>query len=746
MRRELLKLISSATNKKPLRSSIIITLMLLSIFTFVSLTPPEAAYGFQPASKLVLTASPSRILTGGAYSWLTVQLQDANGNPALAPSDITVSLSTSDSNIVTLTSTSFTIPAGSNYARSTWWYNRPRDGSPFAKSTFTPGTATITAIASGLTSSSVTITTSGAGGSPTKIFLFPEPSIILADKSSIAWLTVQLLDASGNPSVAPSDKSITLSNSDPIFIVLSVTSVTIGAGQNYVTGHYDAYYGSNRNPYCTSTYKVGSANVTASSSGLESSIATIKTSGKAPAKVVITASPIKLLTGGWISWLTIQLVDAYGNPALAPSDITISLSNSAPSVVALSVTSIIIGAGQNYVTGHYDAYYGSNRNPYCTSTYTPGSAIITASASGFTPGSIEITTSGAGGAPTKIALLAQPTLIRADGSTFSWLTVQLQDDSGKPSIAPSDRTISLKNSNPTAVTLTSASFTIPTGSNYARSTWWYNRPRDGSPFAKSTFTPGTATITANSTGLIDGIVTISSSELPSLSVILFNNANRRQSIFNSTDMTRIGAHASGVELAYVKVTIKNPTGRIVVNNVSMTPVSGLNIYNYKYDYSYTNALYGKYTYTVRTKDAAGNKAQKYGSFMIMTVSTTDNGPWSASKGEAYNASFTISIRGSKAKALTLYVDIPYWHAVAFAELNSNPVDFSSTISPHSGHRRFSITQNNVAAGQDLQVKFTIIVANKALTGSRTIYYHAEWSTTQNYHYAENEKTQTVLVT
>src|SRR5665647_939031 len=152
-------------------------------------------------SKLNIYAGPTSVLAdNNTYNCIFVQLQDSSGTPARALQNTTISLSSSLTNIGTIDS-SVTIVKGTTYTSANF------------NTTFSPGTTTISATATGYATVQTTITT--VGPIPSAIAVYGFPSTLPADGNTYAAIMLQLQDSGGNPARAPQGGvQITLSSSD----------------------------------------------------------------------------------------------------------------------------------------------------------------------------------------------------------------------------------------------------------------------------------------------------------------------------------------------------------------------------------------------------------------------------------------------------------------------------------------------------------------------------------------------------
>ena len=140
-------------------------------------------------SKLYIYTGPTSVLAdNNTYNCIFVQLQDSTGQPARALQNTTISLSSSLTNIGTVDS-SIIILKGATYASANF------------NTTFSPGTTTISATATGYATVQTTITT--IGPIPSAIAAYGFPSTLPADGNTYPAIMLQLQDSSGNPARAP---------------------------------------------------------------------------------------------------------------------------------------------------------------------------------------------------------------------------------------------------------------------------------------------------------------------------------------------------------------------------------------------------------------------------------------------------------------------------------------------------------------------------------------------------------------
>jgi hypothetical protein len=222
-----------------------------------------------------------------AYTQIAIELQDTTGNPAVAASDITVTLASSDQSIGTI-ETQLVIPQSKTYALAT------------LTSTYKPGTTTITAAATDLTAASQTMSTTGF--IPSKLAVYCVPSTLPSDGVGYQTIQVQLQDSQGHPARDPqTDVTVSLFSSEPTVGDVSGT-LTIPFGKSHATGTL------------TVTNAPGSTSVTAQASGYTTGQAstTTTTIDFSSLVITVTANPTSVLNGNKTeisAYVTVQ-----GNP------------------------------------------------------------------------------------------------------------------------------------------------------------------------------------------------------------------------------------------------------------------------------------------------------------------------------------------------------------------------------------------------------------------------------------------------
>lgn len=406
-------------------------------------------------TKLKIYVGPTSVLADkGAYEIILVQLQDSKSMPARALEDTTISLSSSLTNIGTVDAT-ITIPKDSTQATAKFY------------STYTPGTTTITATATGYMTVQTPVTT--VGPMPSTLAVYGFPPVLPADGGSYDALIVQLQDSSGSPAKAPiGSVQISLSSTNNTRAAVPA-SVTIDAGNTYATAAIQ-----------TTADATGQAVITAIASGYSSkqtTITTQKTATTANTLKIYIGPPKVLAEGKAYNQILVQLQNASGTIAQTTSNVNVTLSSSKIDVGKVD-ENITILASKTYATAKF------------TSTYLSGVTTIIAAATDYISDTESLTTVGP--IPIKLAVYCLPSALPADNQAYKAIQVQLQDSSGRPAKDPEGAvTVNLFSSEPEAGTVTTT-LTIPFGETYATGTF------------TSTAAANTTTITAQTSGYESG--------------------------------------------------------------------------------------------------------------------------------------------------------------------------------------------------------------------------------------------------
>jgi uncharacterized protein YdeI (BOF family) len=441
-----------------LRKTKTIIIALIITISFLAAVSQHAgcASTNSPASLKIYLGPTSVPADNGSYNCIFVQLLDASGKPARASQDITVGLSSSETNIGTV-QPSITIPKDETYAQTSF------------QTTFSPGTTTIAASATGFATVTSTMTT--VAPIPAQVAVYGFPSTLPADGKTYNAILVQLQDSSGNPAKAPKGGvQVTLSCSDTS--VGSVTpSVTIPEGVTYVTANFTTVAG---------TTKTLSASVGGIAQDYTSVPLTVTTTpvGSNPNQIKIFTGPSEIpADNNKYSIVALELQNSTGFVCELPSATTVALSSSKQTVAQIG-SQVTILSERAYTVATL------------TTTYEPGTTTITAMTNGTSLATQSLTTTGF--TPSRLAVFCVPSILPSDNATYSAIQVQLQDANGDPAKNPtSDVTVDLFSSEPTVATV-SPTLTIPFGQTEATGT------------ITVTNSPGTTQITAQASSYQNG--------------------------------------------------------------------------------------------------------------------------------------------------------------------------------------------------------------------------------------------------
>lgn len=329
------------------------------------------------ASRLAFTTAAQKVTAGTASGAITVQVQDALGNPVNGTASRVVNLTSScatgrfDTSPIGPFSgnvTSVMIPAGANSA--SFYYKDPTGGMP-----------AITAASADLASA-----TQMQRIAPDHIIFITGPKVLAAGAASTI-ITIETRDSLHNPASVVDDTVVNLSSTSATtrFDLSpagafdgSVTSVTILAGSSSASFYY-------RDP------AGGTPTITASGPGMVTA-SQMQTVGAG--RVAFVSDPQTIAVGIISGPFTIQTQDMLNNPVVVTADTAVTLtSTSAMGRFGTtggdsfdgSVTSVIIAAGTNMAGFYYrDTAKGT---PTITAT-APGlnSAAQVVTVDSFPPG------------------------------------------------------------------------------------------------------------------------------------------------------------------------------------------------------------------------------------------------------------------------------------------------------------------------------------------------------------------------
>lgn len=442
----------------------LITIMIILTILFSATTIREAYSVTVAPTKLKIYIGPTSVLADNStYNCIFIQLQDSTSKPTRATDDTIISLSSSLTNIGTVDPTA-TIPEGQTYATANFY------------TTYSPGTTTIAATATGFTTVQSTITT--IGPIPSAVAVYGFPSTLPADGNQYTAILIQLQDSSGSPAKAPKDGvQVTLSCSNTT--IGEVTpNIVIPEGKTYTTANFTAKTAAQIEG------KILSATVTALSQGYASKQVTMTTTPLAtnPSQLKIFTGPSQVLADqNSYKQIAVEIQNSTGFVGKAQPNVSVTIASS-DQTIGMVDPQITIPQGQSYVVATLNT------------TYKAGLTTLTAVATDLQRSQLSLTTVGF--TPSKLAIYSVPSLLPTDKVTYPAIQVQLQDSQGRPAKDPqTDVTVSLFSSQPT-VGIVSSALTIPFGNTQATGS------------ITVTNAPGLTTITAQASSYTTGQATI----------------------------------------------------------------------------------------------------------------------------------------------------------------------------------------------------------------------------------------------
>ncbi len=403
-----------------------VVLVLLAI-QYLPVSAATSKVPGQPANVVLTIIPPKLPADGGVYPAAVISLLDSSNLPTAAFGDVTVFLSSDQTNIAAVPAT-VTIAAGHTYAIAN------------VTTTTTPGTATITASAQGLLSQpqvsvSVPLTTVTPSGYPSKLLVLASPANFLP-RSDRGLVRVEVVDAAGLPSKAITPIPVALSSSNVSIASLGQSSLNIPEGSIFVDGSF-------------ATSGTGSAVLTATSTGYTSgaAVVTVGKSGGQGGPNIPTRLALRVIAGGTTGTLPsdgqtygvleVSLQTSSAGPATLGSDTVVQLTSD-QSGLALVQSLVSIPAGSISAIASI------------TTSALAGVANITATApsASLLPATVSVKTVIP--APSKLqAYVAPASSAYSATGNYPILVVQLQDSTGNPARARQDTSVVVTSSNGT---------------------------------------------------------------------------------------------------------------------------------------------------------------------------------------------------------------------------------------------------------------------------------------------------------
>ncbi len=408
---------------------VMIVLLLFSVFTQFPIVKPVSSQSIESKYLTVFLAPNTVPADGEEYDNIVVQMQNSAGFPIPALSDTVVLLTSSRGSVGDVEQT-ITIPSGSSFNVAKF------------RTTRTPGTTTITAVATGFEPNSANVITIDPSSSPMKLAVELAPKQLLPELDSKGTVVVQLQDANGLLARSLDDIVVSLSSSNPSVAIVN-SSILIKAGQSY---SYANFY---------TTLNPGTTSITASSSGFTTDSELLTVKGSTPVKLAVFSGPPEIPEkSGILSTIAVQLQDVNGVPVRSPIDVEVTLTISNTLVGSIVDPIITIEKGQTYAVTQFRGL-------------ELGTAEITATAQKYAAGFFSISVVRPGLANKgSLSLYLSPSVVIPDASYHDIIYVQLKDSAGKTVRADEDIKIHLSSSN-TEVGKVESDITISSGSTYA---------------------------------------------------------------------------------------------------------------------------------------------------------------------------------------------------------------------------------------------------------------------------------------
>ena len=382
---------------------------------------------------LRIIALPATVPARGSGR-LEIELQDDLGLPAKAIADTTVSLFSSNTKVLNLTQSTALIATGEFVQLADYTTG------------LVPGSASITASASGFASGTDMVTVNAQPPLALKLFAQPDRMVqcVLPATACTGRLVIALVDLFGNP--ARAQRAITVQiRSSNLGYVTAPTTATINAGNISVVSSYTAMTISG----------AGQAVIAVSAPGLKSDFSTITTykpiGPPTQLKLFVGPNPLPADHKSYSS-VEVSLLNSSGYPTVSTTGVT-----------SVTITSSIVGVG-NFSSITLNVLSGTNFGATSfTSTFVVGATALTATGQNLLPIQSQLLTYGS--VPSKVKLKAITPTLPADGSTHPALEVELRDSSNASAVAPTSIHVNISSSQRGIVRVSSV--TIGAGQTFA---------------------------------------------------------------------------------------------------------------------------------------------------------------------------------------------------------------------------------------------------------------------------------------
>lgn len=355
----------------------------------------SAAQGPSREQIAVTVAPPTLLADGSPHSVVYVQLVADNGIPRLAAQETEVFL-VSSKPLVAQVPDLVRIPAGKSYTVAD------------LTTTSASGKATITAVTMGGASATADVTTMSTVDAtlPLHLALFASPGILLAGGQPPGVLSIVLLGTNGRSLSAPENLSVVLISSNPAAARVAA-GVTIRKGTHFATAEVEPL-------------AAGSAALSALSPGFVSDFAEIHVlePGEQPEALVLYLTPPVLRSDGATpTGALIQAVDTKRKPVPFPC-VSVHLASSSPATVEVApLAEVNCSSSAQYAVAELTAKL-------------PGTATVTASATGLRPAAANLAVQGL--QPTQLKAYLAPEKTLGIEPTPGFIVIQVLDENGIP--------------------------------------------------------------------------------------------------------------------------------------------------------------------------------------------------------------------------------------------------------------------------------------------------------------------------
>ncbi len=613
-----------------------------------------------PGNRLSFTSPARTVAAGNCSQVVTVQSQDAQGNAANVSAATTISLAGSlGAGFQFFANSGCTGTAVSSVAMSTG----TSSVSFYFKAT-KAGNADITATAPSFTGSSQTQTINPG---PPAAIIFTGPSSALAGDCSTP-VTVTLQDAQGNPTTAATNTTIALSATGKPLVfstnacsTTTATSVVIAQGAGSATFSFKGT-------------QAGASTITGTNGSLTSATLNVTINAGPPSVLVFTTGPQTLVAGACSAVTTVQLQDGFGNPAKVTSATAVNLSSSASTGFAFFASAGCSGGpvtGVNMPAGTSDASF------YFQGT-SSGTVTLTASVGAITKTQSETINPGS---PTVQVLSTASQTVTA--GTCMQINLQVRDNNGNASPVSGNQTASLS-ANPT----TGFTFYSNSGCSTSTTSVTVSSGQSSASFYAKPTKAGSVTVTATTTGLTDGTLSLT-----------VNAAAPNKVSFLSTPQTIDVGACSGITTVEMQDTYGNSTPGASSTTINLSGSTG------------TITFYTDSTCTSATTSVSAPASQSTASFYFkdsavesVTITAASTGLTNGTQSETINPLaptalvFTTGAQSVPAGTCSAKVTVQA-QAGALPTTVLNPLTVNLAASPATGFTFYTNSNCSTATAQ-----------------------------------------------